>query len=631
MLQVFRDHAHKWFVKVLLSLIILSFGIWGIGDVIYKFFAYRPVVKVDRHSISQEELAHQLQKEHARIHEMTKGKITAQQIKSLGLHVSVINRLVNQLILKDELEQMNLGASDELLKDQIYAMPAFQTDGRFDSNKFLSVVQQQGMNERTFLQEARHSMLSQQLMSSLVLGASLPDFYQKTLVEALTRERVFSLVEVDAAKMTLDHAATPEQVEGFYEQHKDKYTIPEIRSVAVILLDIKAMRDLLGITDAQVRQSYEAQKENLKFPERRHVTRLTYAQEDKAIKALALAKKGMPLAQISKEILEGELEQPGLVAKMQMPEFAAAEVFSLKAGETTKIIPTGFGFHLFQVSKIEPSRTATFDEAKSELENFLIQEQKSGKLDEIRSQIDDAIAAGQTLKEVAAKMNLTVQTFESINKNGIGADGKPIFSKPNALQLAILEKAFSVEQGLDSGFVDVPGEGAFVLSVTKVSPTHTPKFVDIESKVKKDWEAEQKLDLASKLASTIASEAKSLEELKSLAAKHGCTISANHTLSRLDVSKQGRKSADILPAALAEKAFMLASNTAVAGHNAKGGFTIVMLQKVGDMKATKEQKKNLENSMRNMIQEDISSATINAMKEKHSIEINQEMLTKMME
>ncbi len=631
MLQVFRDHAHKWFVKVLLSLIILSFGIWGIGDVIYKFFAYRPVVKVDRHSISQEELAHQLQKEHARIHEMTKGKITAQQIKSLGLHVSVINRLVNQLILKDELEQMNLGASDELLKDQIYAMPAFQTDGRFDSNKFLSVVQQQGMNERTFLQEARHSMLSQQLMSSLVLGASLPDFYQKTLVEALTRERVFFLVEVDAAKMTLDHAATPEQVEGFYEQHKDKYTIPEIRSVAVILLDIKAMRDLLGITDAQVRQSYEAQKENLKFPERRHVTRLTYAQEDKAIKALALAKKGMPLAQISKEILEGELEQPGLVAKMQMPEFAAAEVFSLKAGETTKIIPTGFGFHLFQVSKIEPSRTATFDEAKSELENFLIQEQKSGKLDEIRSQIDDAIAAGQTLKEVAAKMNLTVQTFESINKNGIGADGKPIFSKPNALQLAILEKAFSVEQGLDSGFVDVPGEGAFVLSVTKVSPTHTPKFVDIESKVKKDWEAEQKLDLASKLASTIASEAKSLEELKSLAAKHGCTISANHTLSRLDVSKQGRKSADILPAALAEKAFMLASNTAVAGHNAKGGFTIVMLQKVGDMKATKEQKKNLENSMRNMIQEDISSATINAMKEKHSIEINQEMLTKMME
>jgi len=49
------------------------------------------------------------------------------------------------------------------------------------------------------------------------------------------------------------------------------------------------------------------------------------------------------------------------------------------------------------------------------------------------------------------------------------------------------------------------------------------------------------------------------------------------------------------------------------------------------MKATKEEKKNLANSMRNMIQEDISSATINAMKEQHNIEINQEMLTKMME
>ncbi len=631
MLQVFRDHAHKWFVKVLLSLIVLSFGIWGIGDVIYKFFTHRPVVKVGKHSISQEELSHHLQKESARIREMTKGKATAQQIKALGVHMSVINRLVTQLVLSDELERMNLGASDDLLKDQIQSMPAFQTDGRFDPNKFLSVLHQQGMNERTFLKEALHSMLSQQLISSLVLGVSLPESYQNSLIDALTRERVFSFVEINASKMILENPATPEQVEGFYEQYKDKYLVPEIRNIDVILLDIKAMCQLLGITEADIRKSYDAQKENLKFPERRDVKRLTYVQEDKAIKALAMAKKGMSLGQIAKEFPGGELEEPGLVVKEQMPEFAAKEVFALKSGESTKIISTGFGFHLFQVTKIEPPRTATFDEAKAELENLLIQEQKAGKLDELRSQIDDAIAAGQSLSEVAAKMKLPVKTFEGINKQGLNADGKPIFSKPNALQLAILEKAFFVEQGLDSGFVDVPGEGAFILSVTQASPAYTPKFADIEAKVQKDWEAEQKFELASKLASTIASDAKSLSALKNLAAKHGCAVSTNHSLSRLDLSKKGRRSADVLPASLAEKAFMLAPETAVAGRNDKDGFTVVMLEKVGNTKATKEERQNLNNSLRNMVQEDVASATINTLKEQHNIEINQEMLAQMMD
>jgi len=631
MLQVFRDHAHKWFVKILLWLIVLSFGLWGIGDVVYKFFAHRPVVKVGKHDISQEELSHHLQKESARINEMTKGKITAQQLKAIGMHTSVINRLVSQLVLSDELERMDLGASDDLLKDQIHNMPAFQTDGRFDAKKFLSLLHQQSMSERTFLKEARYSMQSQQLLSSIALGANLPEFYQNTLIDALTHEKIFTLVEIDAYKMKLEHPATTEQLESFYEQYKEKYIVPELRNITVIVLDTKVLRHILGITDEQIRKSYNTQRENLKFPERRNLIRLTYAQEDKAQKAFALAKKGVSFANIAKEIPDGELEQPGLVVKEQIPEFAAKAVFALKSGECTKIIPTGFGFHIFQVTKIEQPRTATFEEAKNEIESLLIQEQKSGKLDEIRSQIDDAIAAGQTLGDVGAKMKLTVQTFENIDAKGRNAEEKLVFTKPTGLQLAILEKAFSVEQGLDSGFVDVPGEGAFVLGVDKVSPAHAPAFTNIAKKIQLDWETEQKLESASKLASTIASEAKSLNALTSLANKHDVNLSTNHALSRIEISKQGRKSADILPASLAEKAFMLAPETAIAGHNDKGGFTVVMLQKTGVSKTTKEEKQKLISSMKNMFQEDVSAATVNALKERHSIEINQEILDQMME
>jgi hypothetical protein len=119
--------------------------------------------------------------------------------------------------------------------------------------------------------------------------------------------------------------------------------------------------------------------------------------------------------------------------------------------------------------------------------------------------------------------------------------------------------------------------------------------------------------------------------LNALVKKHNLILSANHTLSRIELSKQGRKSADLLPVPLAEKAFMLAHEAATAGRNDKGGFTVVMLQKTGHSKVTREDKQKFSVNLDNMIQADISSATVNALKELHKIEINQEMLAQMMD
>lgn len=631
MLQVFRDHAHKWFVKLLFWLLVLSFGMWGIADIVFKFFNDRPVVKVGKHTISQEELAHHLQKENARIQEITKGKITAQELRALGVHTAVIDKLVNHYVITDELENMNLGTSDEALKDQIYNMPVFKTDGIFDSNKFLSALNQQGLTEAKFIKEARFSLLSQQFLASVSSGAILLDAYKNLLIDSLTTENIFTLVEIDASNLPLTEKASLEQLQSYYDQYKNRYMVPELRSITVITLDTKALIKLFGITDDQLEKAYQAQKNNYKYPERRMVGYLAYSQEDKAQQALEMIKKNVPLKKIETEIPGGEYQEVGLIAKEQLPAYAAEQVFGLKEGQSTNIIETGAGFIIFTVSKIEQPRTASFDEVKVLVEASVIQEHKSGKLEEIRGQIDDAIASGQSLSDVGAQMKLTVHTFENINARGQNTEGKPIFEKPTAMNKGIIEKAFSTEQGLDSGFVDIPGEGAFILSVNKVAPSHDPKFSDIEKKVREDWEFEQKQEAASKLASSIVSEAKSLGALVNLSNKHNLTLSTNYSLSKLDIGKSNRKMADLFPAKLAEKAFTLAPEKATFGANEKEGYTVVMLQKIGGKKATDKERQELLATMARMIQEDISSATINALKEQHKVEINQQMLSQMME
>lgn len=631
MLQIFRDHAHKWFIKVLLSVIVISFGLWGIGDIIYKFLMHRPIVSVGKHNISHEELAHHIQKETARINELAKGKITSQQLKALGIHNNVINRLVSQLVLSDELEKMNLGLSDEMLKDQVHAMPAFQTDGRFDENKFVGALHQQGMGERAFLKEARNGILGQQLLASIASGSILPTFYVDSLINALTQEKVFAFVEINASKMKIDKDPSNEQLENFYDQHKNRYMVPEYRNITVMVFDNQSMRKLLDISDEDVKKFYEERKNDLQYPERRHVKRISFKEKEQADTALKMIKKGASFEKVSQEINDAEIEDMGLLAKEQIAEFAAAKIFETGSGKTTDVVATEFGFHIFQVTKIEKPRAATFNEVKEELTGMIIQDKKSTKIDEIRTKIDDAIAAGQKLEDVAKSMNLDVQIVENINAQGKSEDGTPVFNKQNGLQQEIVEKAFATEQGMDSGFVDVPGKGAFVLCVNKVNQAHALEFSDIKEKIEKDWKTEQQLDEASKLAATIASESKSMNELVSHATKNNLQLSTGHSFNKLEIMKNNRKSADVFPAQLAEKAFTLAPETAIAGQNEKGGFTVVMLQKNNPPKATEKEKQNLKNNINNMLQEDISSSTVNAMKERHNIEINQEMLSQMME
>jgi peptidyl-prolyl cis-trans isomerase D len=631
MLQVFRDSAHKWFVKLLFWLLVLSFGLWGIGDVVYKFFNNQSIAKVGKKSISYEEFNHELQKQSAQIQALAKGKITPEQLKAIGIHNIAINRLVDEAAIEEELEELKLNVSDEMVKDLIHSQKAFQTDGKFDANKFLSILENRSMNERMFFKEFRFSMLQQQFMASLAYGAQLPEFYSETILDALTREFVFAVVEVKANKTKDSQKITAEQLKTFYDQHHVRYTEPEYRNVSVMRLDKTSLRKLLNITNEQVKNVYNEKKDDFKYPERRTVKQLSYSQADKAKKAHQMAVDGVTVEKIQKKIPGGTLEKIDLATKVQLPDSIADKVFAINKDECTEMIQEGNNHYIFFVSEIEAAHSATFEEVKETIENSLIQEQKSAKLEEIRNQIDDGLAAGRKLQEIANELKLSVLNIEAISAQGNDSSGKALFSTSDDMKELIIQKAFTTEQGLDSGLVDVPNEGAFVLVVNKVSPSYVPSFEQVRDKVQKDCEQEKLLEEAAQIAHTMAYEAKSLNMLMEMANRNDCEFSTNHVMTRLEIGKKDRASYDLIPPGLAEKAFLLAPETAIAERNGKNGFTVVMLQKVGKLKSDKKDVDNIKANLNSGIKEDVAGLTIEGLRAEHAAEINQEMLAKMAE
>src|SRR5438874_10465399 len=95
MLDVFRRASKGWTAKILMGLLVFSFGIWGIADV-FRGFTVGALATVGGRKISVDE-GQRLYRERLRFYSEQSGKaITPDEARRLGL-----DRLVLSVLLRD--------------------------------------------------------------------------------------------------------------------------------------------------------------------------------------------------------------------------------------------------------------------------------------------------------------------------------------------------------------------------------------------------------------------------------------------------------------------------------------------------------------------------------------------------
>ena len=85
MLQAIRSKAGSFVVKALFALLILTFGVWGIGDIFRTHSTDTVVATVGDHSIRADELQTALRRALEQLSTRFGSAIDLQQAKQLGL------------------------------------------------------------------------------------------------------------------------------------------------------------------------------------------------------------------------------------------------------------------------------------------------------------------------------------------------------------------------------------------------------------------------------------------------------------------------------------------------------------------------------------------------------------------
>ena len=126
MLIQMRSKFAKLLTFILFGLLILSFAVWGIGDIFRTDTTVAAVATVGDTEIDQNEFSRALNREMNNLRRISRGQIDFAQAQALGIVDQVLQDLITRALFQEQASEMRLLVTDAQIKQRIRDEPSFQ-------------------------------------------------------------------------------------------------------------------------------------------------------------------------------------------------------------------------------------------------------------------------------------------------------------------------------------------------------------------------------------------------------------------------------------------------------------------------------------------------------------------------
>lgn len=493
MLTWMRRLAGTWFAKILFVLLILSFAVWGIEDMVRNAFRDTAIARVGGEAIEVAEAQEAAQRELARINRALGGQIEADARLRRAVAQQALETLVTDRVLRQEANRLNLAVTDAAVRDFVFGIEGFRgLDGRFSRDIFNNFLRQNDLTEARFLGLLRTDLARQQLAGAVRAGAAAPEALARPLLAWQLERRTVALVELAFADAPEPDAPTEAQLARFHENNPQLFSTPEFRDVAVATMNAERLIASVEVPENELEDAYAANRARFETPERRTLAQAILPNEE-AARALAEAwRAGADFAAIEARAREsgGSATELGEVTRADLPVRAVAEAaFAAEEGGVSGPVRSPFGWHVLQVEGITPGTSRPFSEVREELRRTLAAERAADLAFDRANRIEDALAGGTPLAEVARRyeMGFAEARIDAQGRDaGGGAVALPV---AQASRGAALRQIFQAEPGRAPRLQE--GEWGFLaVEVREVIPARLRPLAEVREQVEAAYEAD---------------------------------------------------------------------------------------------------------------------------------------------
>ncbi len=623
-LDTLRKGAGRLFGLILIGMLVISFAVWGIAD-IFTGYGKQTLIRVGDTEITPQDYLRAQQDVLRAMSAQAGRSLSLQEARALGLDSRVLERLIGGAAVDNHTRALHLGISDAALLEDIMKDPAFKDPtGNFSPLAFQQALHSIGMSEQGYLISLRERNLRRQILSTVGQVVNSPAM----LVDALsnfngeTRTLRYVLVPSSVAGTIPDPAE--EDLKRYYDNHQSKFTQPEFRKVGVLAVTPETVKDQVEITEADLRAAYEANKEQLGKPERRQLQQIPFSDLAAANAAYQRIQSGTDFVALAKEqgVSESDIDL-GNVSRAELADPAIAEAaFSLEVNKVSEPVAGKLGsVVLLRVTAIEPGKTPTFEEAKADLEKKLLKERASGAIFDLHDKIEDQLASGATLSEVAGTLKLNYEVVDQVDRDGRKPDGS---ADTLPAQKELLNAVFATDTGVENDPIDAKDEGVVWYEVLGVVPEQLKPFDQVKDEVAKDWRTDEVRTRVAKYAQDLVTGLNGGKTLEDVAKDLNVEVLTS------DPVKRDGFTVYVLPVAVAQAFTLPEKGYGSAPSSVDEGRIVFQVDKVTPPEPLNEaEAERLRKQLGLLISEDAIAEYFSALQTRYGVNVNQPALAKL--
>ncbi len=476
-----RGQGAQIAVYGLLALLVLGLGGFGVDN-----FGGRVahVGSVGDRDIKTDDYARALQRQIADITRQFGMPANMDMLRAFGLDGQVMQGLVNRAALDNEAGSIGISVGDAVVAQEVQGMTSFHAGaGGFNRETYRAVLQQEGLTEGQFETGLREDITRSLLQGAISGGFAAPAALTETLYRWVGERRGFTLFRLTEANLTTPVAdPTGADVQAFYDANLDRFTKPEAKRITYIALLPEMIADGIAVDEAALRGEYDKRIAEFVQPERRLVERLAFPDDAAATAAKARIDAGGSF--------EDEVFTRGVrLEDIDLGDVAPADlgaagdaVFALAEPGIVGPFPSDFGPALFRMNAVLGAQNITFEDAREQLAGEAQMEAARREISTRAEGINDALAGGPTLADLAAEEDLQIGTFDYV-PGGQNDEAIAGYEDFRTAADAVTADSFAEAISLDDG-------GLVALQLDDIVPPAPIPLAEVEADVAAAWRAD---------------------------------------------------------------------------------------------------------------------------------------------
>ena len=500
MLDAMRRSARSLGMKFVLMMIVLTFVFMGAGSFITR--SPDEVATVNGEPVTVEEFreAHANMRENLR--RQYGGEIDDEMLRQMNLEQQVLNSLIDEKLLMQVADKKSLRAGDDAVADAIARIPAFQTNGRFDPQRYQRVLSQSRITPQQFEAMQKESILAQQIQNFIAGTVTVSETEARAWFEWENTE-----VDIDYVVFSPDDIqavdASDDEINAYYEDNQDRYRAPARVKARYVSFYPEDFIGEAEVSDEEIQAYYARHESDYKTSEKATASHIlirtpdgadTQTMDEKEEKAWEIYDKTIAgedfaeLARTHSDCPSGQLGGSlGSFSKGDMVPAFSEKAFSLQPGEIGEPVRTRFGWHVIWLEDYQPESVEPLEAVADDIRYELAREKS----------VDVAYRRAMEMYDISFDADDLVENAERF---GYDAEATDFFTRGDGPEnignaQSFANAAFELPLEEVSDILEIDG-GHYILAPINREEAHVPELSEIKEDVKADLKAQKKIDAA---------------------------------------------------------------------------------------------------------------------------------------